>query len=171
MIYYFAYGSNLHPVRLVERVPSAELIGAVTCPAHRLAFHKRSHDGSSKCTMYHTGSESDWVHGAIYQLSAVHKKDLDRFEGRGNGYIDTCISLTLHGKEISCFTYLAQQSHITEDLKPYHWYKDLVIAGAQFLSFPAPYIAAIEAIESMDDPDPDRSKQNAQLIERILNFR
>ncbi len=171
MIYYFAYGSNLHPVRLVERVPSAQLIEAAIYPAHRLVFHKRSHDGSSKCTMFKSGSQSDRVYGAIYQLSPEHKTELDRFEGRGFGYIDTHISLLYNGKDVSCFTYLAQPSHLTEDLKPYHWYKELVVAGAQFLAFPASYIAAIEAVESMDDPDPVRRKQNAQLLERVISYR
>ncbi len=41
MIHYFAYGSNLHPVRLIERVPSASLVGVIGISKHRLAFHKK----------------------------------------------------------------------------------------------------------------------------------
>jgi len=87
MIYYFAYGSNLHPMRLMERVPSAELIGVATHPSHRLTFHKKSNDGSSKCNMYNSGSETDLIYGAIYKLKPEHKDELDRFEGKGCGYI------------------------------------------------------------------------------------
>ena len=74
VLYYFAYGSNLHPVRLLERVPSAQLVGGMlSWSQHRLAFHKKSQDGSSKCNLVHTGEESDEVYGAIYQMDSAHK--------------------------------------------------------------------------------------------------
>ena len=104
MIHYFAYGSNLHPVRLRERVPSADLLGVVERPAHRLAFHKRSHDGSAKCNLFHTASESDRVYGAIYRLDPGQKKDLDRHEGSGKGYRDAQVRLRHQGRTYSCFT-------------------------------------------------------------------
>ena len=169
MIYYFAYGSNLHPTRLMERVPSAELIAVARHPNHVLTFHKRSNDGSSKCNMF--SSESDQVYGAIYKLEPEHKNELDRFEGKGYGYIDSQITLKLKDNEYSCFTYLAQQSHIASDLKPYHWYKKLVILGAQYLQFPDSYISSIEAVESIEDPDTPRRKAQEELIERIIKHR
>lgn len=171
MIYYFAYGSNLHPVRLVKRAPSAELVGVAIYPHHMLTFHKKSNDGSGKCNILHSGSESDLIYGAIYKLSPEHKNELDRFEGKGHGYIDTQISLNHNGDEYACFTYLAQQSHIVENLKPYHWYKELVILGAQHLEFPGSYVSSIEAVESIEDPDQERRKENETLIENILNYR
>ena len=171
MIYYFAYGSNLHPARLMERAPSAELIGVATHPNHRLTFHKKSDDGSSKCNMFNSGSQSDLMYGAIYKLNPEHKNQLDRFEGKGYGYIDNNIALHHDGYEYTCFTYCAQQSHIIDNLKPYHWYKKLVILGAQYLSFPGSYIACIEAIESMEDPDMMRRREKEMLIESIINYR
>lgn len=82
MIHYFAYGSNLHPVRLMKRVPSAELVGVIKHSCHRLSFHKKSNDGSGKCNMLETGADSDHVYGAIYKLKPEHKKDLDKYEGK-----------------------------------------------------------------------------------------
>lgn len=171
MLYYFAYGSNLHPIRLMKRVPSAELIGVATHPGHRLAFHKKSSDGSSKCNMHYSISETGVIYGAIYKIKPEHKDELDRFEGKGFGYIDNQISLTASGNEYTCFTYLAQKSHIVDDLKPYHWYKRLVLLGAQHLKFPDLYITSIEAIESIEDPDPTRRSENERLIESINNYR
>jgi len=171
MIFYFAYGSNLHPVRLKERVPSAELVGVATHSAHKLSFDKKSHDGSSKCNIYNSGSDSDLIYGAIYKLKPEHKAVLDRFEGKGKGYIDHSIVLNHNGAEVSCFTYLAQQSHIVDNLKPYHWYKKLVLLGAQYLDFPENYISLITAIDSMRDPDSTREKETQQLIQRMRNYR
>ena len=149
LLYYFAYGSNLHPVRLTERVFSAELLGVVELSHYRLAFQKRGWDGSSKCNLVHTGKESDGIHGAIYQIDSGHKPALDVFEGKGNGYDDSQLTLELHGTDYSCFTYVAQTSHIADGLKPYHWYKNLVILGARHLQFPDAYVRWIESNESM----------------------
>ena len=171
MIYYFAYGSNLHPMRFMERASSAELIGVTKHHQHSLTFHKKSDDGSSKCNMLHTGDESDLIYGAIYKLKADHKAELDRFEGKGYGYLDNQIKLQHNGDEHTCFTYLAQQSHIVENLKPYHWYKQLVLLGAKYLKFPDSYISTIKAIESTDDPDLNRKREREALIEQIIKYR
>ena len=152
----------------MERAPSAELVCVTKHPNHALTFHKRSNDGSSKCNMFN--SESDLIYGAIYKLNPEHKDELDRFEGKGYGCIDNLITLEHKDDEYTCFTYLAQQSHIASDLKPYHWYKKLVILGAQYLQFPDSYIASIEAVESIEDPDATRRKETDELIERIINY-
>jgi gamma-glutamylcyclotransferase len=171
LLHYFAYGSNLHPVRLLERVHSAQLVGVIELSQHRLAFQKRGRDGSSKCNLVCTGEESDGVCGAIYQMDSAHKKDLDYFEGNGNGYLDEQLTVELHGQEYRCFTYFAQQSYIDNDLKPYHWYKDLVVLGSRHLQFPDVYVRSIELIESVEDPDKTRRKHHERVIEKIVNFR
>ena len=171
LLYYFAYGSNLHPVRLLERVPSAQWVGGTELRYHRLAFHKKSQDGSSKCNLVRTSEESDGVYGAIYQMDSAHKIALDRFEDNGNGYHNTQLTVELHGQEYSCFTYFAQRSYIENDLMPYHWYKNLVVLGAKHLQFPDAYVRSIELIESVEDPDETRRKHHELLIEKIVNFR
>ena len=170
MLYYFAYGSNLHPVRLRERVPSAQLVGVIELNQHRLAFHKKGRDESSKCNLVHTGEESDGVYGAIYQIDSAHKYALDSSEGKGYGYIDRQIMLQYQEQNYNCFTYFAQQSHIVEKLKPFHWYKQLVLLGARYLNFSDSYLFSIESIESVEDPDEKRSKKYERLIEKISNY-
>ncbi len=170
MLYYFAYGSNLHPVRLLERVPSAQLLGVIELGHHRLAFQKRGSDESGKCNLVQTGRESDGVYGAIYQIDSPHKQALDTFEGNGDGYLDDHLTVELHGQEYRCFTYFAQQSYIDNGLKPYHWYKNLVVLGAKHLQFPDVYVRSIELIESVEDPDEARREHHNLLIEKIVNF-
>ena len=170
MLHYFAYGSNLHPVRLTERVPSTKFVGTVKLTHHDLAFHKKSHDGSGKCNLLYTGSESDRVHGAIYELDPGHKALLDRYEGKGSGYMDSPLKVQHQGQNYSCFTYLAQPSHIVDHLQPYHWYKKLVLLGAGYCQFPDSYLAAIESVKSIDDPDESRRKEHDVLIKKILRF-
>jgi len=168
ILYYLAYGSNLHPVRLSERVASAELLGVVELRQYRLVFQKRGWDGSSKCNLVHTGHESDGIHGALYQIDSGHKPALDVFEGKGNGYDHSQLTIEFQGQDYSCFTYFAQTSHIEIGLKPYHWYKQLVVLGAKHLQFPDAYVRSIDSINSMEDSDQIRRVQHQQLIERIL---
>lgn len=144
LLYYLAYGSNLHPVRLRERVPSAELLDVVELRHYRLAFQKRGQDGSSKSNLARTGEEG------IYQIDSAHKPILDRIEGKGNGYHDRQLPVGLHGKGYASLTYLAQPSYIENNLKPYHWYQTLVVLGAKYLRFPNAYVRSIESIESLE---------------------
>ena len=171
ILYYLAYGSNLHPVRLSERVASAELLGVVELRQYRLAFQKKGWDGSSKCNLVHTGETGDGVYAAMYSIATIHKADLDRFEGKGQGYDDVELIVKFQGKLQSCFTYFAQPSHIAHDLRPYHWYKNLVLLGARHLQFPEAYVYGIEALESMDDPDEGRRHTHDQLLDRMRNFK
>ena len=171
MIHYFAYGSNLHPMRLMERVPSANLVGVIELSEHSLTFHKKSDDGSSKCNLLQTGVETDFVHGAIYEVEPEHKSELDRFEGKGYGYIDNQIKLQHQGQEYTCFTYIAQQSHIVDNLKPYHWYKRLVVLGARYLQCPDSYVLSIDSVESVEDPDEERRRGMDALIGGIVDCR
>jgi hypothetical protein len=120
--------------------------------------------------MFKSAAKSDLIYGAIYRLNTEHKSELDRFEGNGHGYIDKLIMLTHNGDEYSCFTYLARRSHIVDNLKPYHWYKKLVILGAQYLQLPETYISSIATVESMEDPDQTRKKETEALIGKIINY-
>lgn len=167
MIHYLAYGSNLHPLRLMERIPSAKLIGAVELTGRRLTFHKKSNDGSGKCNI--PCSRTDSAYGAVYELDPGHRQALHRIEGRGAGYSDEPIDVLHGGRRYSCFTYLAQRSHVVPGLKPYHWYKELVVLGARYLEFPDPYVTAIESIESVADANAERSRDNAALIGKIID--
>ncbi len=167
---YLAYGSNLHPLRLLERVPSASLIGFVDLKGYQLAFEKLGQDGSSKCNLSNTGIETDVAHVAIYRIAAQHKSLLDQFEGLGAGYVDLPVEVELQGNRVACFSYFAQAGYIVENHRPYHWYKDLVLRGAQHLQFPDDYLADIQSVESMLDNDLERSRSHQALIERMSAY-
>lgn len=163
LLHYLAYGSNLHPQRLRERVPSATLVGTVELRGRTIRFSKRSVDGSGKCTVV-AGDPSDTVHGAVFQMDASDRPALDRAEGLGVGYTEQREMLELAGRKIEVFLYVATPDHVDERLRPYRWYKDLVLAGARFHRFPPEYVAGLEAVSAMDDPDPQRRAANQRLL-------
>ncbi|WP_438332343.1 gamma-glutamylcyclotransferase family protein [Burkholderia pseudomallei] len=167
-VHYVAYGSNLHPLRLIERVPSARELGVVELPGYQLTFHKRSIDGSGKCHLH--SEQKDKVYGVLYEFDSGEKQRLDELEGRGQGYSEQHNQFVLREETHRAYLYLTQSSHIDSNLTPYHWYKEIVLLGARFHAFPDAYIGYIESIPSKDDPDPKRAKDKEMLIQRMNEY-
>ena len=168
MLFYLAYGSNLHPVRLTERVPSAELIGPVSLGGYRLTWHKRGMDDSGKCNLHHTGNRADSAHGALFRITARHKEVLDRFEGKGSGYHDARIQVEFRDDCYDCFTYFAEVTHRDDELRPYSWYKQLVMLGGRYHGLPEGYLAHIGAVADILDPDHERHAKHSRLVDRLI---
>lgn len=166
-INYFAYGSNLHPLRLAARVPSAKLIGNVELSGYRLTFHKRSLDGSGKCLIFPDQDARSPVFGALYEFKREEKQLLDLVEGLGSGYDESLLELICGKTRYTAYTYIAQPAYIDTALAPYHWYKQLVVAGSRYHNFPQSYIENLEATISCDDPDEERTTLNEALLQRI----
>lgn len=166
-MYYLAYGSNLHPLRLSLRVPSARHVGNVTLQGFRLSFDKRSRDGSAKCLFTETGLAEDLLYGAVYRLNPNEKPVLDTIEGLGSGYEEKQISVSVNGSSYDAFLYAASRTHIDSSLVPYDWYKELVILGAAFHRFPDAYIERIAATQTMPDPEFDRVQRIQKLLDSM----
>ncbi|MBT8130344.1 MAG: gamma-glutamylcyclotransferase [Gammaproteobacteria bacterium] len=140
--------------RISRRIQSATVLSSACLAGHCLRFRKKSVDGSAKCDIEHTQAGGDRVHGVIYEIPVREKTVLDRYEGLGNGYEDRQVSVVVPGGDtIIANTYFA--THIDASLKPFHWYKEHVLRGAREHVLPDEYIAAIEAVHAIDDPDMD----------------
>lgn len=160
-MYYLAYGSNLHPLRIGMRIASAELVGTAFVEGWSLHFHKRGKDGSGKCNIVAGGSG---IHAAVYRLSEADRVVLDRIEGLGYGYDEGVIDVAGYG---DCHVYLADPAYLDESLAPFDWYKALVLLGARHHGFPADYVERIAAASAREDPDEVRRAENRRIVERI----
>ena len=160
---YAAYGSNLHPLRLRARTPSAQLAGTAYLPDWSLRFHKRSIDASGKCSI---SQGSSGVYVAVYGMSAADKRELDRIEGVGDGYVDATIEVPGFG---DCATYIAAESCVDETLQPYDWYRELVLLGCEELGLPRDYARRIEKVAAMPDPDDDRGRDRWKTVRMLRN--
>ena len=160
---YAAYGSNLHPVRLSERIRSARPVGTSFMPGWSLKCHKRSKDGSAKFNIVAGG---DGLYLAIFEISAGDKKILDNIEGVGAGY--SAINLAVPGFG-DCASYTAEESYINERLQPYSWYKELTTLGARAQRFPRPYRQLLDDIPACEDPDVDRNAANRRIVETVAS--
>jgi len=164
---YLAYGSNLHPIRLTERVPSARFIKVIRLVEYKLMFHKLSKDKSGKCNCLYTGKKTDYIWGAIYELKSDEIVLLDEAEGLGRGYDKKLIVFPSNGTNIEVFTYIANSEYIDDTLVPYDWYKQLVHHGAKSHNAPEQYVESINSIQAIKDPNENRSKQNFEIIDKI----
>ena len=158
---YAAYGSNLHPQRLRERIRSATLCGTAFLHKYTLQFHKRGQDESAKCGITDCGAG---LHVAVYEVDAADRKVLDGIEGVGKGYEVDEIGVPGFGR---CFTYVASHTHIDELLQPFDWYREMVLLGCLRHAFPAPYCAQIAALPVIEDPDPVRREKNWRTVELL----
>lgn len=165
-LHYLAYGSNLHPLRLRERVPSAELLGIVQLPGWMVRFRKRGQDRSAKCDLVRVDAGAS-AYAALYTLEPRDKPRLDAAEGAGRGYDESRLEVVLAGRSLTPFVYLAAATHVDPMLQPFQWYRQLVIAGARYHRLPAAHVAALAAVPAVPDPDAARALQHEQLLGRI----
>ena len=159
---YAAYGSNLHPVRLQKRVPSALLLGTSVLPEYELRFNKIGrNDGSGKCNVVPGGTG---VHLAIFKISESERSMLDKCEGLGKGYDHFEIDTEGFGL---CSSYIAAPSVTDESLQPIDWYKEMVLLGVNFNQFPTEYCRNVELVSAVEDPDDARSIREWKHVEEL----
>ncbi len=163
-IVYFAYGSNMlsRRLRTPDRAPSAVAVGTGFVQGRRLTFDKVSSDGSGKCDIEDTGNPSDRAYGVVFKIGAAEKPNLDRAEGLGRGYREELVKVVTSEGTSDAVTYVATAKEPA--LRPYHWYKALVVAGAVEHCLPSDYIEWLRTIHSQPDPNAQRCAQNESLL-------
>ena len=159
----FAYGSNMLCTRIRCRCSSAKPIGVAELEGFKLHWHKRSRkDGSGKCDIVSASSPQKRVFGVLFRVAKHQECLLDKAEGLGEGYTDIKIHVLCKGEWIAAKAY--QATDIDHTLKPYSWYRALVVAGAREHCLPEEYISQLEAVAAWEDTNLARHKKNMRLI-------
>jgi gamma-glutamylcyclotransferase len=169
---YFAYGSNmLEPwLRSENRIPGATFFAVGYITGWKLHFHKKSKDGSGKCNILKSESDSDVVYGVVFDVPQSQIAALDKVEGAFHGYVRTIIEVLRDGAlSIRASVYMAESGYIKSTLAPYTWYRDLVVAGAREHNLPAPYIARLAGVASVPDPDTKRSAPALEILRQYYH--
>jgi hypothetical protein len=149
-----------------DRVPSAKFLGIGYITGYRLTFDKVSKkDGSGKCDAEATKDEKDRVYGVLYSVEKSQKPKqpkLDCAEGLKNGYEEKTVDvITSRGHKDAVMYYATSKD---SSLKPHHWYKACVVAGAVEHQLPSPYIEWLRTVESIQDSDPARRTKEERLL-------
>ncbi|MEH6624805.1 MAG: gamma-glutamylcyclotransferase family protein [Motiliproteus sp.] len=164
-LYYLAYGSNLHPLRLSQRIPGSRLHGTVVLAEYQLCFHKQGQDGSAKCDLISTKNSLSF--GALYRIPATDRPILDEIEG---GYQAHTGVVSIAEQELAIYTYLAHVDNINAALEPFDWYLQLVHLGAQYLDFPEQLLQQLTALKQSKDQDRQRADGQQRLLQQMKKF-
>ncbi len=164
-LYYLAYGSNLHPLRIGDRLGQIERMGTVALPGWRLALHKRGEDGSGKGNLVRCDDSEAW--GVVYRLDGNMKALLDEFEGDGYDCVSlqTVLQQSGHSETLDCFAYLAMSDWVDDTLLPHDWYAELIEHGARYAGLPAAYLRWIA--QHPRQADAQGQQRHAALLTRL----
>jgi len=143
-ILYFAYGSNMCPIRMKKRAPSAVAIGTACLHHHHIIFNKLGRDGTAKANIVVRRDAS--TYGVLYEVNAEEMELLDA-EETGYRRIEKTILNHLNQK-IRAQTYVAFQ--LTHQPLTTGWYKSLIIQGATEHGLPNDYIRILERLPADD---------------------
>ena len=160
---YFAFGSNLWPPRLEQRVGECLHIGAAWVDGYQMRFQKVGTDGSGKGDLALTNRGADRVHGALYELSPAQKASLHQFEG--DQYVPSEITVFADHGPLLAFTYIAVPEATRPGLLPYEWYKAFVVRGASHFDLPSDYQRQLAATPAKTDPNQKRHETNWAIVD------
>lgn len=161
-IRYLAYGSNMLPRRIEERLGRCPPLGVASVRGYSLRFHKRGRDGSGKCDAFLTEAREDVLFGVVYELTVTQRAALDEFEGAGYESRNVVVDTVSGALEV--YTYVARAAHVEGGLRPFPWYKSIVVAGALVHDLPGAYVTRLRSVETTPDPDVERMSLHLALL-------
>lgn len=133
--YYFAYGSNMNPDRVVKRQMAFHSAASGSLSHYRLAFNKRSvkYPGAASANVVpHDGAITE---GVVYRLTVPAQIEMmDPYEGYPRRYDRLALPIRTEVEEVLAWVYIANRDYVTEGLNPAKWYLDHLLAGRDYLS-------------------------------------
>jgi len=141
---YFAYGSNMHSPRLLERVPGARPRGVARLLDHAMRCNKLGDDGSAKANL--VACPGDLVWGVVYELEWTRWPQLDAWEP---GYDRMEVRVVADGESaVAAQTYVSRK--LTDDERSHAWYRELMVCGAEEHGLPAAYRERLRRLRVLD---------------------
>jgi cation transport regulator ChaC len=149
----FAYGSNMCRGRLLDYNVHPEGPGRpAELRGYVLRLNKvgrRAGRRSGKGNVEQCPGETVW--GVLYSIPDDELAALDKREG--SGYRRVRLRVESSAGPIDAWVHVAVKPSNDASLRPYSWYKRFIVEGARSHGLPADYIAKLEAIDAVDDPD------------------
>jgi gamma-glutamylcyclotransferase len=150
--FYFAYGSNMNPDRVVQRAMRFSDHFAGTLRDYRLAFNKASvnYPGAASANVVHAPGEA--VEGVLYQLVQPDEIErMDPFEGYPHRYGRQLLAVNAPSAVVEAWVYIAHPDFVVEGLKPNRWYLEHLLRGRPYLS--PEYLERLVAVACRPDSD------------------
>jgi gamma-glutamylcyclotransferase (GGCT)/AIG2-like uncharacterized protein YtfP len=151
MPFYFAYGSNMNPARVVARIGSTRRVLSGVLHDHALRFDKASRvAGIAHANV--VPESGGRVEGALFELQTPEQiRLMDPYEGYPREYDRHRLSVCTHEGLIEAWVYIAATGTTAESLKPAREYLAHLLAGEPFLT--PDYLARLANVEAVTGLD------------------
>lgn len=131
---YFAYGSNMLPARLIERISKYHTTYKATLSNHKFIYNKKSIDGTAKANVI--PSDGVNTYGICFEIDESDLKILREYErGYNQCYVNV---MDENGNEVKVVTYISSSTDNT--LLASSEYKKIVLQGAAHWKLDVDYI-------------------------------
>ena len=136
--FYLAYGSNLNVEQMRTRCPYAKVVGTALIADYHLLFR-----GSKTGSYLTIEPKADCcVPVAVWEVTALDEKNLDRYEGFPNFYYKQDFRLAVRTesgeKELDTFAYIMHENRPLG--MPDRWYVHTCLAGYRAFGFDPNYL-------------------------------
>ncbi len=164
---FFAYGTNVLLAKMMSLVTFAQAIGLAELSGYQLIFNKKSHkDDSGLANLTATQKATDKVYGNLYEVSDSYLSTLELAEGIQHGYHTQKVTVLCQGENISATIFLCDDpAFLQNNLKPFDWYKAMIVRGLERLEAPADYTQKVKKMEDILDVDVQRARIHLCFLE------
>ena len=135
MIQYFAYGSNMNPQRISDRIGRMPDAQSARPTDYVLRFNKRSKDDPRQGYANIEPCEGSEAPGVLFGLTEEDLKRLDRKEGVGIGHYEhlPVVVETAGEEQVQAVAHIACTEWKADGLLPSQEYLDHLLAGRDWL--------------------------------------
>lgn len=147
MIYYFAYGSNMNPNRMADRVVDFEIVGLGILHDFELKFNKIAQNKKGIGYANVGWAPGKNVEGVIYQFENIAL--LDKHEGFPKHYNRKILDIMHNQSHLKTWVYIAQENQISNGLLPERSYMGHLLEGKEYLS--ESYFEELKKVPVIDD--------------------
>ena len=133
-IWYFAYGSNMDPARMIKRNMNFTRRMPGTLNGYKLAFNKIAYSKPGVAYANIMPSGDDIVHGILYRVPKRDLHNLDAAEGVSSGhYFRKELEIGTDSGTQTAVCYIACDDQVAEGLTPEKEYIDHILCGCDLL--------------------------------------
>jgi hypothetical protein len=135
---YFSYGANMDPVHMAACCPQARPLGRATLPGHRFRIGRAGYGTAEP-------APGAAVPGFLWELTLSDEAALDRFEGVPENLYYKSVAEVVPARGGSVRAMLYRASDPSPGI-PNPGYLERIIAVAESLDFPPPYLAELRGL-------------------------
>jgi gamma-glutamylcyclotransferase (GGCT)/AIG2-like uncharacterized protein YtfP len=147
-MFYFAYGSNMHPGQMRNRCPGCSFGAAARLRDYQLAFSRPWAAWGGGGVADIQPSPGSIVEGVVWEITESDRDTLDKYEEYPTAYTRKDVAVeTFDGKTLAAFAYHARP---IGSYRPGRRYLQQLIDGARAHGLSPGYIASLEAIPTED---------------------